>query len=328
MAFHAGALFALHLDLGWDARDAEIIVGTSAGSVIATSLRAQVAPEDLVAWASDATPTVAGTKFRKLMRASDEVPMARRLPRPTYPGRTAFGALAHPSQLGAALATVLPNGLADHGHRLTVMDPMLPKWPTKQLWISAVRVGDGRLSWFGPSRDLEMFGPGGRVAVSGAVPVAPSKAVAASCAVPFIARPVRIGKHRYVDGGVRSPTNADVLAGQDLDLIIVLSPMGETVDGNGRSPSRRLAQRRLDQELRVLRKLDVPVQVISPDTATAKAVGWNVFDQSSTPTVMRKALLGTSPQLDDSTISILRGGRKPHALARSLRRPASDQSAA
>ena len=64
MAFHAGVLLVLHHDLGWDARGADVVVGTSAGSIVGASLRAGVAPEDLAAWATDATPTPSGRKFR------------------------------------------------------------------------------------------------------------------------------------------------------------------------------------------------------------------------------------------------------------------------
>ena len=71
MAFHAGVLLALHHDLGWDARDADVIVGTSAGSIVGALLRAGVTPEDLAAWATDATPTQDGRKFRALMLHAD-----------------------------------------------------------------------------------------------------------------------------------------------------------------------------------------------------------------------------------------------------------------
>lgn len=311
LAFHAGALFALHLDLGWDARNAEIIVGTSAGSIIGALLRADVAPEDLAAWASGASPTMAGKKFRALMRQGDQISRSRRLPVPTLPGRVALGALAHPSPLAAALTSVLPHGVADHGERLTIMDPMLRSWPTQQLWISAVRVGDGRLTWFRQHNAIEHVGPGDHVDVNGVVCITPSQAVAASCAIPFLARPVRIGKHRYVDGGVRSPTNADVLAGQQLDLIIVLSPMSSTLDDPSRSPARRLAQHRLEQELRVLRTLDVPVQVVRPDTPTMRAMGWNLLDHSNTAAVMRGAFLGTVRQFDSGAADTLSRRRAP-----------------
>jgi len=88
---------------------------------------------------------------------------------------------------------VLPHGLADQAPRLEIVDRLLKSWPTKPLWITAVRVGDGRLTWFGR-------------------------------------------------GGFYSPTDADGLAGHDLDLFIVFSPMAHTWSGTSKSPQRRLAR--------------------------------------------------------------------------------------
>jgi NTE family protein len=139
--------------------------------------------------------------------------------------------------------------------------------------------------------------------------VRPADAVAASCAIPVLARPVQIGRHRYVDGGVHSPTNADALAGQNLDLVIVLSPMGHTSHETSRSPSRRIPHRRLQHEIRILEKHGTEVQVIGPDIATIKTMGWNMLDRANTAKVMRAAFLGTSQQLRSDVIATL-GGRR------------------
>ncbi len=309
MAFHAGVLLALHNDFGWDARDADVIVGTSAGSVVGALLRAGVTPEDLAGWTTDATPTPAGRKFRALMLHADRLGPVARVPLPTMPGWIALGTFAHPTQLRAALTSVLPNGLSDQGPRLAIIDRMLDRWPTKQLWISAVRVGDGRLTWFGrPDGIGNHTGPKMRTGINGnPESVRPADAVAASCAIPVLARPVQIGRHRYVDGGVHSPTNADVLAGHDLDLVIVLSPMGHTSIDASRSPSRRIAHRRLQREVRALRNHGVEVQVISPDAATIKAMGWNMLERGNAGSVMREAFLGTLNQLRPDVVATLRG---------------------
>ena len=47
-AFHAGVLAALAEVVGWDARQADIVVGTSAGSAVAALLRAGMPPTDLL----------------------------------------------------------------------------------------------------------------------------------------------------------------------------------------------------------------------------------------------------------------------------------------
>ncbi len=297
MAFHAGVLWALHHDHGWDPREADVIVGTSAGSIVGAMLRAGVAPEDLAAWATDAPPTRQGRKFRALMRHADRLSPVARVPRPTLPGWTVLRTLAHPARVPAALISLLPHGLADHAPRLEIVDRLLDHWPTKPLWISAVRVGDGQLTWFGRDDQIADVGRG---------PVRPVDAVAASCAIPVLARPVRIGRHRYVDGGVRSPTNADGLAGHDLDLVVVLSPMGHTWSGTSKSPPRRLAHRRLRREVRVLSASGVEVQVIGPDAATIRSMGWNLLDRENSAGVMRDAFIGTSPQLRSGVVPALR----------------------
>lgn len=53
----------------------------------------------------------------------------------------------------------------------------------------------------------------------------PGEAIAASCSVPGIARPVRIGDRSYVDGAVRSVNNADTVATSQPDIVIVSAPM-------------------------------------------------------------------------------------------------------
>ncbi len=311
MAFHAGVLWALHHDLGWDGRDADVIVGTSAGSVVGALLRAGVAPEDLAAWASDATPTTGGRKFRALMLHADHLTPVARMPVPTLPGWIALGAFAHPTQLPAALTSMLPHGLSDQAPRLAIVDRLLERWPSKPLWISAVRVGDGRLTWFGRTDPAGANrGPQLRADINGCPEtVRPADAVAASCAIPVLARPVRIGRHRYVDGGVHSATNADALADHDLDLVIVLSPMGHTRSDAPRSPARRVAQRRLQREVRMLRDRGVEVQVISPDTTTVRAMGWNMLERDNSGSVMRTAFLGTAQQLHPDVVTVLRDTR-------------------
>ena len=136
------------------------------------------------------------------------------------------------------------------------------------------------------------------------------EAVAASCAIPVLMRPVRIGDHRYVDGGVKSATHADVLVGADLDLVIVLSPMGHVA---GRNPLRTVAHRRVRREITLLERAGMAVQLISPDGHTASTMGFNMMDRARTGSVMRHAFLGATAQLDSSAAAVLRSARAPSA---------------
>ena len=273
-------------------------------------LRAGVTTEDLAAWATGARPSQAGRKFRALMDHADRLGPVARVPVPTLPGWIALGTVAHPTQLRAALTSVLPHGLSDQAPRLAIIDRLLDRWPEKPLWISAVRVGDGRLTWFGrtdgsaPHRSSDAH----RHRWPSRIGSTRRRRQPHRAAIPVLARPVRIGRHRYVDGGVHSPTNADGLAGEDLDLVIVLSPMGHTSGDVPRSPSRRSAHRRLQREVRTLRDRGTEVQVISPDAATVRTMGWNMLDRGNTASVMRAAFLGTLQQLRPDVITTL-GGR-------------------
>ena len=291
LAFHAGVLWALHHDLGWDPRTADIIVGTSAGSIVGALLRSDVGPEDLAAWATDADPSTDGHLFRSVMKAADGAETPRSVPTLTMPGWHTLNALRHPSQLPGAIATMLPHGLHDHSPQVATLDRLVETWPSKPLWISAVRVGDGRLEWFGREPEVADM-------------VKPADAVAASCAVPVLARPVRIGDHRYVDGGVRSATHAGVLSGEDLDLVVVLSPMGHQA---GRNPLRTVAHHRARREVARLERAGLAVQLLSPDADTASIMGLNMMDRARAGTVMRHAFLGATAQLDPSAAAILRG---------------------
>jgi NTE family protein len=89
-------------------------------------------------------------------------------------------------------------------------------------------------------------------------------AVSASCAVPGIWPPVTINGNRYMDGGVRSPDNADLA--DDCKILLIVSPTGQ-----GGNPT---LAKQIDAHL----KLGVGVRVIEPDAASRSAIGLNPFD--------------------------------------------------
>ncbi|MDP9101339.1 MAG: patatin-like phospholipase family protein, partial [Actinomycetota bacterium] len=136
-------------------------------------------------------------------------------------------------------------------------------WPTRDLRICAVRARDARRVVFG---------------TAGAPLTDVGTAVAASCAIPAYFRPVTIDGAAYVDGGVHSPTNADVLLGEGFDLVLVLSPM--SLSRSGRRPpidlALRLAVRRyLAAEVRKLRRAGTRVVVVQPGPDDLLSMGVN-----------------------------------------------------
>jgi NTE family protein len=116
--------------------------------------------------------------------------------------------------------------------------------------------------------------------------------VAASCAIPGFFAPVRIGGVRYVDGGAWSPTNADVVAGLGLDLVLVVSPMSAqraipalSVDGAIRAACRL----ELSREVVRVRRRGTPVVVVEPGAEELEAMGGSMeaMDPERAPSIVR-----------------------------------------
>jgi NTE family protein len=93
-------------------------------------------------------------------------------------------------------------------------------------------------------------------------------AVAASCAVPGVWPPVTIDGHRYMDGGIRSVTNADLAAG--CDRVLVITPALADAPAPWGS---------LDEEIELLRPAQT--QVIYADAASLAAFGANPLSPAS-----------------------------------------------
>jgi NTE family protein len=151
-------------------------------------------------------------------------------------------------------------------------------WPAAPLWICAVRMSDGKRVVFG------------RDEVDG---VDLGTAVAASSAIPGFFEPVSIGTQRYVDGGVHSPTNADLLVGGGFDIVVISSPMSGT-GATLRRPSldtRGLHALTLAREVRRLRRGGTPVLTFQPTPDDAALMGGIVgaMDPGRSVDVARRA---------------------------------------
>ncbi len=96
-----------------------------------------------------------------------------------------------------------------------------------------------------------------------AVPL--DRAIASSCAVPSIFPPITIGGKRYMDGGVRSGTNADRMTGSH--QVLVLAPIGSSDS----DPLDKSAKIELGKEVAVLDRFGIQVEVMYPDAQTNAA---------------------------------------------------------
>jgi NTE family protein len=237
VAWHLGILIGLR-DAGVDLTQADLVVGTSAGSITGTLVAGGIDPVDarsLEARLGASDPPfrpdwVRGAQAFSILNDGDRDPASI---------RAAVGALA-------IAADVVPEEpyIASLTRRLPLHD-----WPSRPLLITAVDAGTGEpVVWD---------------RTSGA-PI--DRAVAASCAVPCIFPPVTINGSRYVDGGVRSGTNADLAA--EAARVIVLAPLAP-VRMRG-APA---------EEIDGLRRRS-KVALVAPDRTALDALGPNPFDSA------------------------------------------------
>ena len=265
-AYHAGVLAALDHELGWDPRSADVIVGSSAGSITGTLLRLGVPASDLSALAMQSPLSLEGASLvERILPDPNDLPSPPprawlrpwRLPSGALLGRIARRPWAFRPDVAAM--TMLPAGMIDLTDRAAPLHELVgERWP-EDLWICAVRRDDGGRVVFGRE---------------GSPPATLAAAVLASCAIPAYFAPVDIGNVQYFDGGVHSSTNADVLRYQPPDVVVVVSPMSaqrfpSTADGLIRWSSHR----RLEREARRLEQAGSVVVRIEPDAATVEAMG-------------------------------------------------------
>ncbi len=289
-AYHGAVLTAL-AEAGFDARDADVIVGTSAGSGVGASLRGGFPPIDLAPRnlgepiSSEAAAIVERTgglptivhRPRPLSRA----------PIPASPGLV-FRAGGRSAK---ALAGLLPTGTistAPIGERIDALYGPRP-WPDRPLWICAVDLENG---------DRVVFG-------NDEITVPIGVAVQASSSIPGYFEPVVHEGRRYVDGGVHSPTNADLLVGAGLDLVVVSSPMS-IIGGGRRSPlhgARVLHARRLAREVEQLRAAGTAVLTFQPTPADLAAMGHNPMNAKRREPTTRAALASARARLADRTVA-------------------------
>jgi NTE family protein len=138
---------------------------------------------------------------------------------------------------------------------------------------------------------------------SGSADVPIGIAVQASSSIPGLFRPVEYGGRRYVDGGVHSPTNADLMAG--IDVAVVVSPMSATRLPHGALlPSARpLHARRLADEVEEVRRAGGQVLTFQPTPADVSAMGRNPMDASRRESTTAASLRSARQRLADPVIA-------------------------
>jgi NTE family protein len=223
--------------------DADLFVGTSAGSVVGTQLASGLDVEQLLDGQLSA-PADSVERFRPYSQiAADRqnVVLMRKVDNDLTRARQRIGAFA--------LRSATPSLL----ERRQIIASRLPSgaWPSRRLKVVSVDVVTGMPRVFDAGSGVELV-----------------DAIAASCAVPGAWPAVPIGDATYMDGGIHSMTNVWVAAGAA--RVVVLAPLGFS-DGNPVSGHLRA-------EVRQLRESGSVVDVIVPDAASQDAIGDNVLD--------------------------------------------------
>ncbi|MHB1835655.1 MAG: patatin-like phospholipase family protein [Solirubrobacteraceae bacterium] len=223
--YEIGALRALELlSVNRTVNDLDVYVGTSAGAFVAAAVANGVTPEEMMRVIVKEQPApfpdahvgaLLRPNYRELITRGVRLPF-RLVHLLLTLGRDISQVSALDVMLG--LAGTLPAGLySTEGIERYVHEILSGPGRTDdfrelkaELYLAATDLDSCRRVVFG-SEGWD------------AVPV--STAVSASCALPIVYRPVRIGGREYVDGGIVSTTNLDIAVEAGAKLVIVINPL-------------------------------------------------------------------------------------------------------
>ena len=242
---------------------ADLVIGTSAGATTAAQVRSGTPAAELLA----AVLSPPAQPARQNRERPPSLPMATVFERMRAIGAAATSAADLQREMGAfgleSDSTLEPGA----GQRRATVAARLPsrEWPERPMIVVAVNAHTGEVAAFDRDSGVELV-----------------DAVTASTALPGLVPTVSINGTRYIDGGVRSPDNADLASGYA--KVVVLSPLG----GRSQTPPeagqfeglRRPPEWGTDlaSQVEALRKQGSRVEVITPDADSRAAMGTNQMD--------------------------------------------------
>jgi NTE family protein len=246
------------LDAGLDVTEADLVIGTSAGSTTAAQIAGATPTELLAATLAAAPPQRTGPVRSDGGRALSR-PVADHLERTGKIIAAAEDAADMRRRMGAAaLGMEAASDDSRQAQWRATVAARLPDqyWPQRTMLIAAVDAQTGEPVVFDRHSGIDLV-----------------DAVAASCAGGFA---YRIGDNRYIDGGYRRNENADLAAGYE--RVLVLSPLG----GRSRHPLDWGMQ--LAAQVDELRASGSSVETIFPESDSEHMFGANSMDLSLRPT--------------------------------------------
>jgi NTE family protein len=234
IAWETGLLLGLR-DEGIDLVGADVTIGSSAGAAVGAQILSGTDLGELYERQLDPVHHEIAAELDLKLVLTIFRELAKGPPTQDVLARIGEKALAAPTVPESERRAVIEHRLPSHD------------WPTAVLRLTAIDAATGELVVFDRSSGVSLV-----------------DAVAASCAVPGVWPPVTIGERRFIDGGVKSPTNADLAAGHD--EVIVLAPLaGPTADW-------------ADVELAELEAAGVRTLLIVADDEATAAMGPNALD--------------------------------------------------
>jgi NTE family protein len=290
-----GALKALEETFGFRAAEADLLVGTSAGSVLTALVACGVSTDELVTHYNSEkvlSGPLLGYSWDPVRATGGDRPGSPSRWLPGSPGLLRAGLFGSGSggrmPLTAVLSGLLPEGgksLERVGHLVDAVAP-LGGWVEtedgKELWIVAMDYQSGKRIVFGRS---------------GSPVVSLADAVMASCAIPGWFTPIHIDGRTYVDGGAISATSVDVVAESGCDEIYVLAPMAATASDNPSGIGAKLERRWRGQvtktavdEIALVKSHGARVFFASPTPEDLNAIGANLMDASRRRNVLATSL--------------------------------------
>jgi NTE family protein len=287
-----GALSALESSHGFSIHEVDLLVGTSAGSVLASLMASGVSIAELVQHYSDHKVTsgpLEGYKWDPQRATGGGRPGSPLQWLPGSPGLLGVGLRSFGKvPATAVLSGLLPPGgksLERVGHLVDAVTPMggwVEGVNTPELWVVAMDYDTGKRIVFGRP---------------GAPKVALSEAVMASCAIPGWFTPIKIDGRTYVDGGAISATSVDVVAEYDCDEVYVIAPMAATESDRPAGIGAKLERawrghitRTAQDEIALVESTGAHVFFARPTPEDLTAIGANLMDSSRRLHVLETSL--------------------------------------
>jgi NTE family protein len=253
IAWEAGLIAGL-AESGIDLGAADFIVGTSAGSVVGAELAMGRSAESL-AGSFTGKGELPTSPSESLTTPPDLSILVAKLME-SYGGTRPAEEVCAEIGAWALAAPVMSQEAFLSSFGKTLSGKPEGYWPQRNYACTAVDAVSGVFTTWDQRSDVSLI-----------------RAVASSCAVPGVFPPVEIAGRRYIDGGMRSGTNADVAKGYD--VVVVISISSEVMPEAFRRP--------LERELGVLREGGSRVLVIRPDAESFASFGPNLMDYRKRP---------------------------------------------